>query len=265
VCLGDGVKRDLPLFNPPAPAQNLPEFRGPDFLFPEMLQLAPANTTVTARTARSWIPHVPAHKAKIFRAPYQQNAWAGFNQALSDLPDVTDFEKSTYPDIFALEGGIAPDGTTVGGITVEKLRELKDKIPDVAEKTLPRDLTAQQQMRFYRAYMGKALRLAGGSKALDTLIDPGVARYVADTLFREGDTGGAKLIQRALNDTLRAHALQEAEPLGRDALTVLHHIIRYPNDRRTFLEKLYFARAKKRPKEWQRNQYMFQRAFEGNY
>jgi lysozyme family protein len=185
-----------------------------------------------------------------------------FIQATGFLPQVSTVEKEIYREIYAAEGGNVPDGTTVAGITPGTLRDFKDRISGVNEDTLPKDLTPSQRAQFYRAYLGHALSLVGGWEGFENLNDPGAVRYLADTLFREGRTGGAELIQEAINKALGEGAVARRGPIGPETLGALHRVLENSETRGEFLERLYFLRDDKRRKEWQRNQYFYQRAFE---
>jgi hypothetical protein len=219
-------------------------------------------TGESAAPAVSQIPPVPVHKRDVFKSPKQQRAWADFNHALGDLPDANEVEKLAYPDIFAVEGGVIPDGSTVAGISTERLKELKNQIPSVTAKTLPKDLTPQQQVQFYRAHLDDVAQSAGGIQALEDINDPGVASYVADTLFREGKTGGPKKIQDALNKVLGAGTVNENRIFDANTLNNIKQVIQTADQRQVFMEKLYENRVVTHPSDWARNQYFYQRAFD---
>lgn len=208
---------------------------------------------------------VPLFQKDVFKSPEQQQAWADFNDSVRYLPKVTNFEVSTYPDIYAAEGGNRPDGTTVGGITASTLHELKDKIDGVTDKTMPKDLTPDQRAQFFRAYTDNVMRKGGGRQALDGLNDTGVARYIADSLFREGDSGGANIVRQALIDAFGKDTVPKTGLLDKNTLDIISRKIQSPDDRQSFLEKLYTNRVENQfGAEWGRNQHMYQRAFDGN-
>jgi hypothetical protein len=131
----------------------------------------------------------------------QADNWTDFNQALGYLPGIGRNEKLAAREIYAAEGGVAPDGAAVAGIGRQTLEGLHaaGRLGDWALDTAPQDLTGGQRAEVYRTYMDDVLHRAGGHEALENVNHPGVAAFVADTTFREG--GGTLMIQDAINST----------------------------------------------------------------
>jgi hypothetical protein len=250
--LGDAAsaldpQRGAPLFNAsPAPAQNLPEFRGPDFLFPEMLQLAPTSI------------------------PAQDIVDAG------SLGDAGHKEKFAYSVIGHAEGD-TPDASTdplnpsVAGISGGLVRELAPKIPGFDSRARPDQLTPQQRAQIYRAYFDRELSDAFGHDTLEEIGHSGVAAFVADTIFREG-ARGKRMIQDAINSVLDAQRqrgtnVENTDTSGRfnlETLYTLNKIIENGDDRQKLLREIKLRRDTRHtaPNTWKGEALRTQHVFE---
>ncbi len=203
-------------------------------------------------------PPIPAYKYDVFKGPKQQNSWADFNRAVADLPGVSENEKSAYREIFAAEGGTVPNGTTVAGIPEDTLHKLH--FPGVGADTMPEDLDPQQQADFYRYYLDHVLRHGSGYETLGKIDHPGVAAFVADTAFREGQGVGVRMIQDAINETLTAKHEDGVPVDGKfrtATLDALNKAIRTPEGRQTFAQTLKYSRDLARRDETKRNQHFY--------
>lgn len=145
--------------------------------------------------------------------------WMRFNDAVARLPDVTDTERHVYSRIFAAEGGMDVDkaGGAVAGVTPDTLKYLKTR--DKSLSSLPDDprkLNHDQAALFYRGYSDYVLRNAGGVSALDQIGDWNTAAAVADTVYRDGASGGGKLVGEAIRKTIDKIDPNEAKRLGVD-------------------------------------------------
>lgn len=141
----------------------------------------------------------PAYKAGIFAK--QPGAWEGFNKAVGNLPKVSSAEKFAYGQIFAAEGGNIKDpaGSAVAGILQKTLDDARGRVPGLSNARTPGDLRPDQQAALYRDYLNQALAQAGGYQALNGIGSDYAAAVLADTLFRFGPSGGASIIQSAIN------------------------------------------------------------------
>jgi hypothetical protein len=230
--LGDAAsaldpQRGQPLFNPPTSASALPEFRSPDLLFPEMLQLAPpppahdpVNDIVDANSLGD-----AGHKEKF--------AYSVIGHAEGDRPDTSR----------------NPRNPPVAGISSGLIRELAPKIPGLDSRTRPDQLTPQQRAQIYRAYFNRELSDAFGHDTLEEIGHSGVAAFVADTIFREG-ARGKRMIRDAINSVLdmqrqRGMNVENIKTNGRfdlEALYALNKIIENGDERQKLLREVKLRR-----------------------
>jgi len=150
-----------------------------------------------------------------------QGDWDKFRNAL-DAAGLPPEQKYIYLEIFAAEGGLVHDGSTVAGITQQALDSAKSATniygeplyPDLAAAATPGDLTPRQFVTAYGAYFDAALHAASGADALLSVGDPRTAAAIADTLFRSGANGGAAIVQNAVSDVIGGLTPQERQQLG---------------------------------------------------
>jgi len=165
-------------------------------------------------------------------------------------------------EIFTVEGGLASDGSTVAGIQESTITALKNdprvgpSLEDIPPGTKPKDLTDEQRIRVYDAYLSQqyvGFHLAGGFASLHRIGDQQVAAAVADPLFRLGGTGAVvSLIQTTIVDVLADHPnLQSEVPtmtvdrkLGSTTVEALRLIASEPAAKSQFLNSLADARSK---------------------
>jgi len=74
-----------------------------------------------------------------------------------------------------------------------------------------------QRASVYKFVYDRGLGRVGGSAALDTIGDRYTAAAVGDTLFRDGDTGGADLVRDALTDIYNSIPRNKRKQLSLDA------------------------------------------------
>jgi hypothetical protein len=159
-------------------------------------------------------------------------------------------------EIFAAEGGMEGDGTTVAGITQDTLdRLIQRKLVSVPLGTKPKDLDFDDMIEFYRAYFGVtwgSMGWAGGFATLDAIGDKEMAAATADTLVRLGAVKGMvkEVIQAAIAETIDAFPpLSEAFPtfamdgeFGKGSLSALQNIASSAETRAHYLLALRNAR-----------------------
>jgi len=173
-------------------------------------------------------------------------------------------ERRAFMEIFTVEGGTKPDGTTVAGIRIGTLEEISDKVlkdGGISPSATPKELTDDQRIYVYQAYFNlpHVLGNDGGPGALNALNDGEVAAAIADTLFREGGFGGMSAINRAANVTVSGTLLGE-ELVRKDTLVAVASLIENKATRRALLHAIAELRLKLRPNESQRiNHFRFQR------
>jgi len=145
-------------------------------------------------------------------------------------------------------------------------RYVGPSLRDIPSGAEPKDLTDEQRIRVYDAYLSQqyvGFRLAGGFASLDRIGDPQVAAAVADPLFRLGGIGAVvSLIQTTIVDVLDAFPDLKSQvsqvvvdrKLGNLTVEALRVISSDPDARTQFLNALGDAR----------NQYMLDHP-EGNW
>jgi lysozyme family protein len=148
---------------------------------------------------------LPDHKRDFFLKPQNEGAWAGSQSAIQQQLLGQPSQGIAIGRIYAEEGGRIrdPNGTAVGGITETTLRDMQKHglLPGLPGDVKPGELTPDQQVQVYRAYLDQGFRnLPGGAKALEQL-DPDLAHAIADAMFMHGSSGGMKFVQDAVRDT----------------------------------------------------------------
>ncbi|MFN3399610.1 MAG: peptidoglycan-binding protein [Ferrovibrio sp.] len=147
---------------------------------------------------------LPGHKRDFFLKPENQGVWNDSQTAIQRQLPGQPSQGTAIGRIYAEEGGRVrdPAGTAVGGITARTLKELQDKglLSGLPKDAKPGDLTPDQQVQAYRAYLEQGFRHVGGAKALEQL-DPDLAHAVVDAMFMHGSSGGMKFVQEAIHDS----------------------------------------------------------------
>ncbi len=159
----------------------------------------------------------PPASPPAYRSGISQQTWDEFNQAVADLPGITPTEQYVYAKIFAGEGGAGndPNSSASSGILRQALRDAQAaNVPGLDGVANPRDLTIEQRTILYQFYTDRAFHTVGGGAALDTIPDPQTAAAVADTLFRHGNSGGAGIVQKSINDVIGGLPADERQRLG---------------------------------------------------
>lgn len=158
------------------------------------------------------------------------------------MPGVSDTEKFVYGQIYAAEGGDQVDSKSQAssGITPQTLEDARKvgAIPGLDKVQSPGELNAEQRAGVMRWYFDKTLARAGGSAALDKINDRLAAANLADTLFRHGSSGGATLIQKAINDVNGNNKLKVDGGMGPDTLKAYTDLLAKPETRNKLLNKL---------------------------
>jgi len=200
--------------------------------------------TISPGTTGPVIP-VPAYRKDVIGG--QGARWTDWSNATRSLPAVTPNEQRAYTEIYAAEGGdeIDPSSGAISGITPSTLDELIEKgfIKGIAKGTPPTSIRLERRPEIYRAYFDFALNRAGGSSVLSRIPDADAAAALADTLFRHGRTGGARILQNAIN-TVNPGAVSVSGPAGPETLRKFIGIASDPNKVGRLLDAIGNERAK---------------------
>lgn len=174
------------------------------------VQVAQADTVQTDAMPALPVPQqkpmpMPDHKRDFFLRPDNTGAWPDSQSAIRQQLPGQISQGTAIGRIYAEEGGLVrdPNGTAVGGITETTLQEMLGKglLPGLPKNAKPDDLTPDQQVQVYRAYLDQGFRnVPGGAKALEQL-DPDLAHAVADAMFMHGSSGGMEFVQKAIEET----------------------------------------------------------------
>jgi hypothetical protein len=179
---------------------------------------APSRPIGSARPIAPIIPE-PAYRQSVLKQ--QRNVWPRWSQAVRSLPSGSPNEQRAYAEIFAAEGGNEVDrfSNAASGITPATLDELIDRglVKGIGKGTPPKTIRLDRRPEIYRAYFNFALDRAGGSTTLSRIPDADAAAALADTLFRHGRTGGAKILQNAIN-SVNPGAVSVSGPAGPETL-----------------------------------------------
>lgn len=172
----------------------------------------------------------------------QGDAWKNFNTAVGKLSGVSDNEKFVYGQIYAAEGGdhIDPNSNASSGITPQTLEDARKAgaVPGLDKVQNPGDLSTDQRAGVMRWYFDKTMARAGGSAALDKINDKLAAGALADTLYRHGSSGGATLIQKAINRVNGNQNLKVDGGMGNDTLKAYSDLLSKPETRNKLLNEL---------------------------
>ena len=126
----------------------------------------------------------------------------------------------------------------------------------VPKGTQPDELTPDQRIEVYRIFFDYALSVAlkrkAGKRGYELLEDFGdkeAAAAFADTLFRVGRSGGAKLIETAINRMYKEKGMSDRvdvdRAVGDETIGAYKRLIRDPDDRIRLLEILAELRCQK--------------------
>ena len=194
----------------------------------------------------------------------EQDEWRNWSHVL-DQYGITGIEKRIYQDVFSHEGGVKPDGTTVAGIRVQTLEELRKHDADgldaigISVSTQPEELSPQQRIEVYRLYFDYAFARAieedkskRGHEILEAFGDPEAAAAFGDMLFRVGRFGAPGVIQSAINELHEEKGISERLSIdtaaGQETIAAFKRLIRDPNDRVRLLDIMAELRCRKHPK-----------------
>ena len=196
--------------------------------------------------------------------------WNAWSQLIGRLPSLHSTEKRAYMEVFAAEGGdsVNPENGAMSGIKNDTLDELIQKqfVKGIKRGTKAKDLSLNERARIYREYFDFAMNEVGGSSAFGRIDDVEAASAVADTLFRNGRTGGGQMVREAINklapETLAMHGATGKElPFNETALAAFQKVIADPTTRQSFLHALADIRIKDSPGEAPRfNHFRFQKS-----
>jgi lysozyme family protein len=202
-----------------------------------------------------------------FRDKDQLQNWRDFNLGIDRMGGVGPNLRRAFREINAAEGGGVPDssdpkGPAVAGITLDTL----GRYPTPGTGPKPTDVKPWQWPAVYGAYFDRELADAHGRETLDKIRHPGVATFVADTVFRKGDKG-VEMIQRAVNNLRLVNGearIKKDGKFGPETLDALNRVIAVPEDRQIFAEQLRKSRDTKHPDESRRNRHFYELAAEGD-
>ncbi len=196
--------------------------------------------------------------------------WNEWSQKIGRLPKLHSTEKRAYMEIFAAEGGNSynPSSKAMSGIKDETLDFLIEEnyVKGIPKGTKSYTLSLDERAGIYRKYFDYAMDMIGGSPAFGRFRDAAAASAVADTLFRNGRTGGGQMIRAAINKvapgTLAMRGATGNElPFNEAALAAFHKVVADPAKRQGFLNNLADIRIKDSPSEAPRyNYYRFQKS-----
>ena len=207
-----------------------------------------AGSSVSLKDRSQPLIGVPPYKKDLF--PSSEKTWSNWSNHVRDLPSVSENEARAYAEILAAEGGEAHDprtrnvasGITPGALAVKEVRdELMAAGVDISKG--PRGIPVEDRPKVYRAYMNYALNRVGGVRALDSLASDEASAAIADTLFRHGRTGGAKIIVTAINDIRPGSLPPDGTVVGPATLPILQKMARNPGDRAKLLDAIAAQRT----------------------
>ena len=217
--------------------------------------------TVSDKRPATERPPRPEYRPGI--SPVSHDDWNTIQDTVESRPDISDTKAEVYKNIWAAEGGLKkdpdPDSTAVAGILQDTLDTAKanpkysDKLKDI--KT-PSDLKKHPDRvpDLYDAYFDKELNRVGGSEALDKVGNKYASAAMADAVFREGRTGGARVIMEGIRktDPKLAHEVLpkgKADSVGPDMFDAYSKLARNPATLGPLLDNLAEARKEFRPAE----------------
>ena len=186
----------------------------------------------------------PAWKSGDFAA--QPGAWAGFNQAVAGLPNASPTETFAYGQIYAAEGGNIKDkdGSASSGILQKTLDDARSRVPGLENARTPSDLSPAQRAAIYRDYLDQALHGVGGHQALDRIGNIKAATALADTVFRFGTGGGARIVQQAINEIAPGTIKAIDGKMGPETLTAFTRLASNPSTLARLLDEISRTRTR---------------------
>lgn len=240
----------------------------------------PANPAPAA-TPEIMVPTYRADEAREEDDGLSQPKWRAWSASIDRLPNASATEKRTYQEIFAAEGGLdkqlADDDVTILAVSgIERAafdRAVADGIvPPLEENQTLENLTSDQRAAIYRHYFDDTLRTVdrsvAGHRVLDRLGSKEAAAAFADSVFSHGRSGGAKVIQEAVNRVYDKEALEPDGAMGPKTFEAFRQLAVDPEKKPVLLEALADVRKtttqyKKNPDGWEPriNHFRFRNAF----
>jgi peptidoglycan hydrolase-like protein with peptidoglycan-binding domain len=217
----------------------------------DVLPQRPAPTPQQKPMPQSEFMPLPGHKRDFFLKPENRDVWTDSQSAIQRQLPGQPSQGTAIGRIYAEEGGRVrdPNGTAVGGITETTLQDMQSKglLPGLPKDVTPGDLTPDQQVQVYRAYLDQGFRHVGGAKALEQL-DPDLAHAVADAMFMHGSGGGMRFVQGAIVDSGIEPAIKADGGMGSQSFAALKKASDDPKLRDALQTAIVQARLK--AKEW---------------
>ncbi|QDO96593.1 hypothetical protein FNB15_04580 [Ferrovibrio terrae] len=217
----------------------------------DALPQAPAPMPQQKPMPQSEFMPVPGHKRDFFLKPENKDVWTDSQSAIQRQLPGQPSQGTAIGRIYAEEGGRVrdPNGTAVGGITETTLQDMQGKglLPGLPKDVKPGDLTPDQQVQVYRAYLDQGFRHVGGAKALEQL-DPDLAHAVADAMFMHGSSGGMTFVQEAIYDSGIDPAIKADGGMGPQSFAALKKASDDPKLRDALQTAIVESRLK--AKEW---------------
>lgn len=212
---------------------------------------AAAKSTAPAQQTEN--PHtlpIPAYRKQA--KGLQGTNWKDWSSSVGKLQGGSDAERNIYKNTYAAEGGLATDPVSgaASGISKNTLdRAIKGGVlPGLKEGAVPDQLSIDQRAKVYRHYFDDALRTvertAPGSSNLQKISDAKASSAFADTLFAHGSTGGALIIQKAINK-VTPNSVEALGQMGPKTFKAYKELSANPQTRRTLLSALGDARWEK--------------------
>ncbi len=158
---------------------------------------------------------VPSYRAQVFigRGP----EWVAMGKSAANATGNSKNRTRIQMEFFAAEGGFELNKASLafGGITPRALKDIKKREPSLSGITRTDQLNTPELMaKAYRGYIKFATEKYGGPGELDKIKTPETAATVADTLFMQGTSDGAKFIKQGVIDAMNALPVSEWNKLG---------------------------------------------------
>jgi hypothetical protein len=149
--------------------------------------------------ARGRRPDVPRHALDESAVTAH---WDDFHSALEARSGTTDVQREVIGRIFASEGGLqydASDRSTFAGLTQRARRDAAahGDYPQLRDVVATGRASAAQVALMYHRHLDYEFRGVGGIGVLDGFADRRTAGAVGDVVFREGRSGGARMVRQA--------------------------------------------------------------------
>ncbi|WP_460019117.1 glycosyl hydrolase 108 family protein [Magnetospira thiophila] len=229
------------------------------------IQVAQSTQPAASQTS-SQTPPPPANKKSWFADPVKAQGRADFYASTGKLNNVTQQEREAYLAVLDQEGGLVKHqggkSNTYAGITFGTLDEFsrngKTQVVSSGSPTpLPESLTPDQVAQFYNDYFDDALRETKQPNALASIPDAKGRNALADTLYRQGRSGGAEVIQKAINRVVPG-AIPPRHPgenavVGKTTLREFKRLLADPNTRDRLLNAVADERDAREPGEKNRH------------